>query len=241
MASISDSEPLLEASAISKRFGVVRALEAVSAQFSSGEVVAVMGENGAGKSTLMKCLAGVHQPTEGQVLHQGVITRIPNVRAAERLGIAFIHQELNLAENLDIGANVFLGREPRLMGPFFDQGGPILILTSYGTARIENVREHHGGPQECIFFNYHTRENGHVVLNFDVITDADTISHEDAGWGSARPWAPGVEDPVSADDWFVGHGVGMPLQSSNKLSNLGYAAEQIIKFYFIGVDIGYAY
>jgi hypothetical protein len=68
-----------------------------------------------------------------------------------------------------------------------------------------------------------------------------TISHEDAGWGSARPWAPGVEDPVSADDWFIGHGVGMPLQSSNKLSSLGYAAEQIIKFYFIGVDIGYAY
>jgi ribose transport system ATP-binding protein len=122
VASISDSEPLLEASAISKRFGVVRALEAVSAQFSSGEVVAVMGENGAGKSTLMKCLAGVHQPTEGQILHQGVVTRIPNVRAAERLGIAFIHQELNLAENLNIGANVFLGREPRLMGPFFDQG-----------------------------------------------------------------------------------------------------------------------
>jgi hypothetical protein len=68
-----------------------------------------------------------------------------------------------------------------------------------------------------------------------------TISHKDAGWGAARPWAPGVEDPVSADDWFIGHGVGMPLQSSNKLANLGYAAEQIVKFYFIGVDIGYAY
>lgn len=122
MASDSDSQPLLEASAISKRFGVVRALEAVSAQFYPGEVVAVMGENGAGKSTLMKCLAGVHQPTEGQVLHKGVPTRIASVRAAERLGIAFIHQELNLAENLNIGANVFLGREPRSFGPFFDQG-----------------------------------------------------------------------------------------------------------------------
>ena len=68
-----------------------------------------------------------------------------------------------------------------------------------------------------------------------------TISHDDAGWGSARPWAPGVDDPVSAGDWFIGHGVGMPLQSSNKLAALGYAAEQIIKFYFIGVDIGYGY
>ena len=68
-----------------------------------------------------------------------------------------------------------------------------------------------------------------------------TISHEDAGWGSPRAWAPGVDDPVSAGDWFIGHGVGMPLQSANKLAALGYAAEQIIKFYFIGVDIGYAY
>ncbi len=68
-----------------------------------------------------------------------------------------------------------------------------------------------------------------------------TIGHKDAGWGAARPWAPGVEDPVSANDRFIGHGVGMPLQSSNKLADLGYAAEQIITFYFMGVDIGYAY
>ncbi|MFP6876543.1 MAG: sugar ABC transporter ATP-binding protein [Roseibacillus sp.] len=121
MASDPDSKPLLEACAISKRFGGVRALEGVSASFHSGEIVAVMGENGAGKSTLMKCLAGVHQPNEGEVHMSGVPTRIPNVRAAENFGIAFIHQELNLAENLNIGANVFLGREPRIFGPFFDQ------------------------------------------------------------------------------------------------------------------------
>lgn len=122
MASNPDSHPLLEARAISKRFGGVRALQGVSAAFYPGEVVAVMGENGAGKSTLMKCLAGVHQPNDGEVLVDGVKTRIANVRAAENLGIAFIHQELNLAENLNIGANVFLGREPRHFGPFFDQG-----------------------------------------------------------------------------------------------------------------------
>lgn len=121
MAADSDSQPLLEARSISKRFGAVGALERVSASFYPGEVVAVMGENGAGKSTLMKCLAGVHQPNDGEVLLDGEVTRIPNVRSAENLGIAFIHQELNLAENLDIGANVFLGREPRLFGPFFDR------------------------------------------------------------------------------------------------------------------------
>ncbi len=112
---------MLEARAISKRFGGVRALEGVSASFHAGEIVAVMGENGAGKSTLMKCLAGVHQPNEGEVAVDGEVIQIPDVRAAENLGIAFIHQELNLAENLNIGANVYLGREPRILGPFFDQ------------------------------------------------------------------------------------------------------------------------
>ena len=121
MAADLDSQPLLEARAISKRFGGVRALEGVSASFHAGEIVAVMGENGAGKSTLMKCLAGVHQPNEGKVAVDGELTQIPDVRAAENLGIAFIHQELNLAENLNIGANVYLGREPRILGPFFNQ------------------------------------------------------------------------------------------------------------------------
>ncbi|NNC89873.1 MAG: sugar ABC transporter ATP-binding protein [Akkermansiaceae bacterium] len=114
--------PVLEACGLSKRFGGVRALTAVDAAFRPGEIVAVMGENGAGKSTLMKCLAGVHQPDEGEVRMDGRVAPIPDVRAAERLGIAFIHQELNLAENLDVGANVFLGREPRLFGPFFNRG-----------------------------------------------------------------------------------------------------------------------
>ena len=121
MAADPDSHPLLEARAISKRFGGVRALEGVSASFHAGEVVAVMGENGAGKSTLMKCLAGVHQPNAGEVAVDGNLVSIPDVRAAEKLGVAFIHQELNLAENLNIGANVFLGREPRKFGPFFDR------------------------------------------------------------------------------------------------------------------------
>lgn len=117
----SSTRPLIEARGLTKRFGGVRALEGVDASFHPGEVVAVMGENGAGKSTLMKCLSGVHQPSEGELLVDGNAFTIPDVRTAEAQGIAFIHQELNLAENLSIGANVFLGREPRLFGPFFDR------------------------------------------------------------------------------------------------------------------------
>lgn len=113
--------PLLEARGLHKRFLGVHALDGVSAQFCPGEVIAVMGENGAGKSTLMKCLAGVYQPDAGQILCEGREVLIPDVRAATRQGIAFIHQELNLAENLSVAANVFLGREPRIAG-FLRQG-----------------------------------------------------------------------------------------------------------------------
>ncbi len=98
----------------------MHALNDVSASFYQGEVVAVMGENGAGKSTLMKCLAGVHVPNEGSIYFDGKPVSIPNVNRATELGVAFIHQELNLADNLSVGANIFLGREPT-KGGFIDR------------------------------------------------------------------------------------------------------------------------
>lgn len=98
---------------ISKRFPGVIALDSVSLQIAPGEVIAICGENGAGKSTLMKILGGVHQPDEGEILVDGQPVKIENVNDAMRLGIAFIHQELNVLDNLDVAANVFIGREPR--------------------------------------------------------------------------------------------------------------------------------
>ena len=105
--------PLLQVRSVSKRFPGVRALENVSLTLGRGEVVAVVGENGAGKSTLMKILAGVQAPDGGDILLDGEKVEIDSVRAAQRLGIALIHQELNLADNLTVAANIFLGREPR--------------------------------------------------------------------------------------------------------------------------------
>ncbi len=109
--------PLLEVRGISKRFPGVIALDGVSLKVGRGEVVAVCGENGAGKSTLMKILGGVYQPDEGKILMDGQSVKILNVNDAMKLGIAFIHQELNVLDNLDVAANVFLGREP-LISPF---------------------------------------------------------------------------------------------------------------------------
>jgi ribose transport system ATP-binding protein len=105
--------PLLEVCGISKRFPGVVALDGVSLKVGHGEVVAVCGENGAGKSTLMKILGGVYQPDGGEILVDGQPVKISNVNDAMDLGIAFIHQELNVLDNLDVAANVFLGREPK--------------------------------------------------------------------------------------------------------------------------------
>src|SRR5580692_6313165 len=105
--------PLLEMRGISKRFPGVIALDNVSLQIGRGEVVAICGENGAGKSTLMKILGGVYQPDAGEIFIDGQPVKISDVNDSMRHGIAFIHQELNVLGNLDVAANVFLGREPR--------------------------------------------------------------------------------------------------------------------------------
>ncbi len=107
------SAALLEMRGISKRFPGVVALDNVNLAVARGEVVAVVGENGAGKSTLMNILGGIYQPDAGEIKVDGQPVKIQNVNDAIRRGVAFIHQELNVLENLDVAANVFLGREPR--------------------------------------------------------------------------------------------------------------------------------
>jgi ribose transport system ATP-binding protein len=110
--------PILEMRGIGKRFPGVVALEGVSLEVYPGEVVALIGENGAGKSTLMKILGGVYQPDEGEILIEDKPTRVNSVADANALRIGFIHQELNVLENLDVAGNIFLGREPRRGGLF---------------------------------------------------------------------------------------------------------------------------
>jgi simple sugar transport system ATP-binding protein len=110
--------PILRCAEVSKRFGGVHALERVSFELHRGEVLALAGDNGAGKSTLIKTVSGVHQPDEGEILYDGEPVRFANPRAARERGIETIYQDLALADNLDVGENVFLGREPerRVLG-----------------------------------------------------------------------------------------------------------------------------
>jgi ribose transport system ATP-binding protein len=112
MSPSASTSSLLEMRGITKRFPGVVALDRVSLSLGAGEVLALMGENGAGKSTLMKVLGGAYAPDDGSILIDGTEVLLSGVREAKRLGIALIHQELMLAPNLDIAANIFLGSEP---------------------------------------------------------------------------------------------------------------------------------
>ncbi|MBC03723.1 MAG: D-xylose ABC transporter ATP-binding protein [Phycisphaerae bacterium] len=113
--------PILAAERIVKQYPGVKALDGVTLSIDAGEVVSVVGENGAGKSTLMKVLAGDVRPDAGELRLEGEIVRFRDPRDAIRAGVVLIHQELSLADNLDVGANILLGREPR-RGPFLDRG-----------------------------------------------------------------------------------------------------------------------
>jgi ribose transport system ATP-binding protein len=107
----------LELIGISKTYPGVVALDRVDLSIRPGEVLGLIGENGAGKSTLMKVLGGVTEPTAGTIRIDGQTYPSLTVGGAIAAGIAFVHQELNLFDNLDVAANVFIGREPLLGGP----------------------------------------------------------------------------------------------------------------------------
>lgn len=102
---------LLEMKGISKRFPGVRALKGVDFELRRGEVHALVGENGAGKSTLMKVLTGIYQPDDGEIFFGGKPYAVKNIGEAQALGIAMIHQELNMMNDLTVAQNVFIGRE----------------------------------------------------------------------------------------------------------------------------------
>ncbi len=108
--------PLLELRNVTKTFGQVTALDGVNLPVRAGHVQVVLGENGAGKSTLIKMIAGVHEPTSGEVYVDGEQVRISSTAAAEALGISTIHQELNLVPSMSVAENVTLGRTPRRFG-----------------------------------------------------------------------------------------------------------------------------
>jgi D-xylose transport system ATP-binding protein len=96
---------------MSKRFGAVQALADVTFEVSAGEVVGLVGDNGAGKSTLVKIIAGAYHADEGEYRYDGRAVSVSSPREATSLGIETVYQDLALCDNLDVVANLFLGRE----------------------------------------------------------------------------------------------------------------------------------
>ncbi|MFC5529629.1 sugar ABC transporter ATP-binding protein [Cohnella yongneupensis] len=106
-------EPIVVMKGIEKHFSGVHALKNCRFDLLPGEVHALVGENGAGKSTMMKVLTGVYQKDAGEIILGGKSVQLPDTKAAQKLGISMIHQELNLAPDLTVAQNIFIGREPR--------------------------------------------------------------------------------------------------------------------------------
>jgi len=168
------TEPLLEARNITKRFGGVHALENVTFRLDAGEVVALAGDNGAGKSTLIKIISGVFPPDEGELRYHDKPVALGNPQDARSRGIETIYQDLALADNLDVGANIFLGREPmrRVFGlPVMDrrrmraEAAHALEALDIGLDRLDRpVRALSGGQRQCIAIARAIHWNARVLI-----------------------------------------------------------------------------
>ena len=108
---MADNGALLELRKVSKRFGAVQALTEVDFSAQAGQVTALVGDNGAGKSTLIKIISGIVDADSGTYQFDHRTVRVDSPQAAGALGIATIYQDLALADNLDVVANLFLGHE----------------------------------------------------------------------------------------------------------------------------------
>ncbi|MDJ0791896.1 MAG: ATP-binding cassette domain-containing protein [Acidimicrobiia bacterium] len=141
--------PLLQCSGVSKSFAQVHALVNVDFEVRRGEVMALVGDNGAGKSTLIKCIAGIYPFDSGEVRFEDEVVHIHGPRESAALGIEVVYQDLALADNLDVVANMFLGRERTRSGYMLDEqsmeNDARETLDSLSVTTLRSVRQAVGG------------------------------------------------------------------------------------------------
>ena len=134
-----DGLVVLQAVDIAKTYGVTRAFKGVNFEVRRGKVTVLFGENGAGKSTLMKILSGVEKPTAGQLILDGEPLNLESTNDAVERGISIIHQEFNLASNLSVRDNIFIGREIRTRTGAIDYGKEREITEQVMTRLEEDI------------------------------------------------------------------------------------------------------
>jgi D-xylose transport system ATP-binding protein len=164
--------PLLEVKKASKAFGAVQALYRVDFEIRPGEVMALVGDNGAGKSTLIKGIAGIYPFDEGEVLLDGQHVNIHGPRDAARRGVEVVYQDLALADNLDVVANMFLGRERTLAAVVLDESSMERTagetLDSLSVTTLKSVRQTvaglSGGQRQSVAVAKAVMWNSRVVI-----------------------------------------------------------------------------
>jgi len=172
---MSSAAPLLEVSGLSKHFGAVRALHEVSMKVHPGEVVALAGDNGAGKTTLIKAISGVYRPTSGDIRLKGEAVSFSTPQEARDKGIETIYQDLALADNLPIGGNIFLGREPmrRAFGflPVLDRrkmaeaARQTMAMLDFHVSRLEApVSNFSGGQRQAVAIGRAVYWNAQILI-----------------------------------------------------------------------------
>ncbi len=165
------TEPILQCRGVSKKFGAVQALYRADFEVRRGEVMALVGDNGAGKSTLIKGVAGIYPFDEGEVLFEGRPVRLHGPKDASDLGIEIVYQDLALADNLDVVANMFLGRE-RMRGVVLDEASmeheAAETLTGLKVKTLSSVRQIvaglSGGQRQSIAVAKAVMWNSKVVI-----------------------------------------------------------------------------
>jgi D-xylose transport system ATP-binding protein len=166
--------PILELKGVSKHFGAVEALREVDFEVYPAEVVALVGDNGAGKSTLIKTIAGTHQPDGGTILFEGNEVKIHSPADATRLGVETVYQDLALCDNLDVVANMFLGREnapPNGVGPLDElsmEKRSLGVLQGLNVTTIRSVRTPvaslSGGQRQSVAISRAVMWNSKIVV-----------------------------------------------------------------------------
>ena len=164
--------PLLELKGVSKHFGAVQALTKVDFETRPGEVMALVGDNGAGKSTLIKGVAGIYPFDEGEIFMDGKRVEIRGPRDASALDIEIVYQDLALADNLDVVANMFLGRERissfRRLNEISMEQASLETLNSLSVTTIRSVRQQvaslSGGQRQAIAVAKAVMWNSRLVI-----------------------------------------------------------------------------
>ncbi len=142
---MNDAEPLLRLRGIGKNFGPVHALTDIDLEIPAGQVTALVGDNGAGKSTLIKTIAGIWEPSHGEIVWQGKPVDFRSPKDATAAGIATVYQDLALADNLDIVQNMMLGHETlsksRLLNEISMEKQAKKTLADLHVTTVRNIRQ----------------------------------------------------------------------------------------------------